>query len=156
MTNRDAVQHAALDALSRREHSRWELSRKLTAKKGFEAVVVAEVLEVLAEKGWLSDERFADAYVRERVNKGYGPVRLCQELRQRGISSELIAETVDSHTQAWVEYASRARQKRFGEELPGTLKERAKQSRFLSYRGFTSEHIRAALAEDNLYTSHGQ
>ena len=55
--NKNTVERAALDALSRREYGGEELSRKLIAK-GFEATSVAQVLERLKEKEWLSDERF--------------------------------------------------------------------------------------------------
>ena len=41
----------------------------------------------------------------------------------------------------WFALAIAARHKRFGEQRPDDFKERAKQQRFLYYRGFTHEQI---------------
>ena len=73
----------AIDLLSRREHSQLELRKKLVAK-GFADDEVDELLLRLHEENLQSDERYAESYVRQRVDKGYGPIRIRQELRQKG------------------------------------------------------------------------
>ncbi len=127
--------------MARREHSKTELQRKLDAR-GYEAQAVRTVLDQLEAEQLQNDERFIEAFVHHRTDKGYGPCRIAQELRQRGISDNLLATYIDLNEPAWHERAAVVRQKRFGSELPSDYRERARQSRFLQYRGFTSEQIR--------------
>lgn len=127
--------------MAKREHSKTELQRKLDAR-GYEAQAVRTVLDQLEAEQLQSDERFIEAFVHHRTDKGYGPCRIAQELRQRGISDNLLATYIDLNELAWHERAAVVRQKRFGSELPSDYRERARQSRFLQYRGFTSEQIR--------------
>ncbi|MCZ6718576.1 MAG: regulatory protein RecX [Gammaproteobacteria bacterium] len=117
------------------------MQRKLDAR-GYEAQAVRTVLDQLEAEQLQSDERFIEAFVHHRTDKGYGPCRIAQELRQRGISDNLLATYIDLNELAWHERAAVVRQKRFGSELPSDYRERARQSRFLQYRGFTSEQIR--------------
>jgi len=130
-----------MDLLSRREHAVAELSRKLV-EKGFDAVFVDEALAVLIEDGLLSDARYAESYVRFRMQKGFGPVRIREELRQRGVANSLVSENVDFSDRCWIETAREAWQKRFGGEFPEDMKARAKQLQFLQYRGFTADQTK--------------
>ena len=130
--------------MARREHSKTELQRKLDAR-GYESQTVRTVLDQLEAEHLQSDERFIEAFVHHRTDKGYGPCRIAQELRQRGISDNLLATYIDLNEPAWRERAAVARQKRFGSEVPSDFRERARQSRFLQYRGFTSEQINQAM-----------
>ncbi|NIR61030.1 MAG: regulatory protein RecX [Gammaproteobacteria bacterium] len=143
-----AVERAALDLLARREHSRAELARKLESK-GFDAVAVAAALDDLAARDLVSDRRFTESYVRARAERGFGPMRVRAELRERGIDDALAAEYVDERAAQWAERLEAARRKRFGPDAPGDARERARQSRFLEQRGFTSEQIRRSLADDD-------
>jgi len=68
-------------------------------------------------------------------------LRIQAELRQRGIDDELIADHVDPHEQQWSDSIRDVWHKRFGDNIPADIKERARQTRFLQYRGFTSEQI---------------
>ncbi|HKK05776.1 MAG TPA: regulatory protein RecX [Gammaproteobacteria bacterium] len=143
-----AAREAAVRFLARREHSTRELEHKLGAR-GFEPAAVAGALEGLAAEGLLSDERFAEAFVASRIEKGSGPRRIQAELRERGLTDELIARYVDFSDRHWRERAARARRKRFGAAPPGDLHERARQARFLQYRGFTADQARAALTDED-------
>jgi regulatory protein len=134
-----------LDLLARREHSREELMRKLCGK-GFERGQASAVVQALAQQGWVSDPRFAQQYVRERVARGFGPLRISSELKMRGVSSEASADALRDAAVDWAAEAARVRLKRFGPGLPQELREWARQGRFLQYRGFSAEHVRAALA----------
>ncbi len=118
-----------------------ELTGKLI-QKGFDEVFVVEALAVLEEEGLLSDARYSESYVRSRMNKGFGPVRIREELRQRGVAGELVNEFVDFQSRCWFEAAREARQKRFGGQFPEDMKARSKQLQFLQYRGFTSDHTK--------------
>ena len=133
----------AVAALARREHSRFELQQKLVAR-GLEPSPVASALDALEAEGLLDDQRFAEAYARQRANRGYGPRRIAAELRKRGVSDELIAREIGSGEHDWADLASAARGKKF-KAKPGSINERARQTRFMEYRGFHHDHIRYAL-----------
>ena len=147
VSERDEVRRMALSLLARREHSSRELHFKLTARGCAESDVVA-VLATLRGERLLSDDRFAEAYVASRRERGYGPLRIEAELRERGIGDETIAAYLDESERDWLDRARAVREKRFGTALPGSAAEQAKQIRFLNYRGFGSEHIRKALRGD--------
>lgn len=135
------VREAAMALLARREHSRWELARKLRAR-GYAMAEIDTTLEILATSGMLSNQRFAEAYIRMRIQRGYGAVRIRLELEQRGVDTELIMRSLDSYMDAfWLEQLVIVRQKRFGKILPIEQNERVKQLRFLQYRGFTMDQI---------------
>ena len=100
------------------------------------------VLDDLKVQGLQSDDRFTEAYIHSRIQRGYGPVRIRQELRERGVSGELIDQYVDVSEFDWKQHASQVREKKFGHNLPSNYKDKAKQSRFLQYRGFTGDQIK--------------
>jgi regulatory protein len=135
--------------LASREHSPLELRRKLCAR-GFDPEDVERLLEELSARGLLSEERMAEAYVAERVRKGFGPLRIFRELSQRGIAEEIIKPHLARSPQEWWDLMSAAHDKRFGPARPANAKERARRVRFLDYRGFPAELIGAFLhAEDS-------
>jgi regulatory protein len=132
--------------LARREHSLKELRQKLRAR-GFDSESINTVLDQLTREGLQSDQRYTESYLRSRISRGYGPVRIVMELRQRGITDDVIDNCIDSIDIDWLEALNTVRQKKFGFRLPGDYQQQAKESRFLQYRGFTSDQIR------QLYTS---
>ena len=121
------------------------MERKLGAK-GVGQDEVAGALDGLAADGLQNDQRFADAYVRQRADAGFGPRRITQELRQRGVDSALIAQAIGSQALEWDALAAQAQLKKF-RGLPRDAADRARQSRFLEYRGFASTQIRHALRQ---------
>jgi regulatory protein len=137
------ARQSALALLARREHSAFELRRKLL-DKGHGPAEADQVLTGLIRDKLLSDERYAEAYIRSRVLKGYGPHYIAAALRERGVSQELIQQSVDGNNPAWRQRAAEARRKRFG-ALPRDHRERARQLRFLAARGFSAEQIRSAI-----------
>ena len=136
-----------MDLLARREHSRLELERKLQAK-GHAPVDIERVLHELSTEGLLSDERFTEAFISSRRQRGSGPIRIAMELQQRGVSEELIQCHLDEQDSQWLSVANKVREKRFGHRPPGDFKERARQMRFLQYRGFTMAQIQQAVGGD--------
>ena len=140
-----SLRHKAMDLLARREHSALELRRKLEAK-GNPAEAVVAVVEELQHEGLVSDERFTEAFVRYRQNSGHGPLRIQLELRERGVSDELSSAYLDFADRQWLTLAEQVRSKRFGTAAPKDYQERARQARFLQYRGFTSDQTRRVLA----------
>jgi regulatory protein len=134
----------ALDLLARREHSRAELERKLAAR-GFDAEPIAAALDDLEGSGTLAAHRFTESFVRARAAKGQGPVRIRAELAARGVDEAEAAAAIREAGIDWGESASAVRGKRFGAAPPRDFKERARQARFLEYRGFERDQIRRAL-----------
>ena len=137
-------ERTALDLLARREHSRRELERKLGAR-GFQDETIAATLDALEQSGELAAARFTESFIRARAAKGQGPARIRAELAERGIDREQAAELLRVAGIDWAEVASSVRAKRFGAERPTDFKERARQARFLEYRGFDRGHIGRAL-----------
>jgi regulatory protein len=134
----------AMDYLARREHGRQELLVKLEAA-GFEPETASAALEQLARDGLQDDRRFAESFVRSRIEQGKGPVRIRLELQQRGLDGPLVDEVLEAAGEDWGALASRIRVGKFGPGQPADFPEKARQMRFLQYRGFESEHIRRAL-----------
>jgi regulatory protein len=143
-----ACRRQALGFLARREHSRLELERKL-ASRAYPKALVAETLDDLEADGSLRASRFAESFVRVRADRGQGPLRIRMELRERGIDDSEAAAALESRDYDWVTIARRAREKRFGPDLPAVFAERSKQARFLEYRGFGHAQIRAVLDADS-------
>ncbi|WP_150909423.1 regulatory protein RecX [Marinobacter halotolerans] len=140
----DKARAAAMRLLARREHSRLELDLKLRQRK-VEAVTIQKVLDEFEANNWLSDERFADVFSRQRFDLGYGPVKIIAELQQRGIRTppEWLSSTTDRE---WIEAAIRVRDRRFGlADIRGDWDEKGRQGRFLARRGYASDHIESAL-----------
>jgi regulatory protein len=138
---------SAIEYLARRDHASFELRNKLT-RKGFEENVINHVLIQLQADNLLCDERFAENYVHVRTHKGYGPLRIHQELQKRGIGKEIIIDVLETDDILWKKRARQARQKRFGGSLPQNRREFAKQARFLQNRGFADYHIKSALSAE--------
>ncbi|WP_152208663.1 regulatory protein RecX [Marinobacter changyiensis] len=135
---------SALRLLARREHSRQELVLKLRQRQTPESII-DRVLDEYEHEGWLSDERFADVYGRQRRDLGYGPVRIRSELQQRGV--RLWPDCLSGMTEAdWVALALKARKKKFGlMDITDDWTEKARQARFLAQRGYTGEQVEQAL-----------
>ena len=112
-----------------------ELREKLEARE-FDADEIESTLAALVSDGLLSEERFVESFVGSYTRRGHGPVWLRAELERRGISGEVISEALAKADVDWEAAAEAVRVKRFGPEVPTDFKERARQARFLQYRGF--------------------
>ncbi len=143
------IRVAAMDYLSRREHATQELFHKLLAKEEYEADDISQALARLADQGLLSDERFTKAFINQRFNRGSGPLKIRAELRQKGISDSMIETYLHERDVVWQESALAVRIRKYGDQTPSDINEKARQSRFLQSRGFTSEHTRYAMCDES-------
>jgi regulatory protein len=100
----------------------------------------------LQSDGLVDDGRFAEAYVRSRLARGVGPIRLARELRERGVAQALIDTFLEPLRDEWAARMEEVRRKRFGAEMPEDYRERMRQARFLEYRGFAPDQIRRRLS----------
>ena len=137
----------AIRCLARREYGVWELRQKLV-QKGHQAEKVDAVLERLQNDGMLSDARYAEARSNSLKNRGYGPQRVRMELHEKRVPDSIVESVLDQPEERWIELAKTARRKKFGEGKPDNFKDKAKQMRFLQYRGFSPEQIACAVNID--------
>ncbi|WBY00098.1 recombination regulator RecX [Ramlibacter tataouinensis] len=133
----------ALRLLGGREHSRAELERKLAAHEP-EPGQLRQVLDELQAKGFISEQRVVESVLHRRAGR-LGAGRIRQELQQKGIGDELVAQAVQQLRSTELERAREVWQRRFGAP-PQDATERARQSRFLAARGFGGDVIRRVLA----------
>ena len=138
-----AVRRAAMDYLARREHSFKELIQKLSSR--FPEEIIIPAIMRLRDENLQSDQRYLEAYIRFRRNKGFGPLKIEAELYQKGLSSEQVRACLYYEDNDWLELCRQALEKRFPVLDKTNVKERAKCERFMVQRGFSHEVIRAAL-----------
>ncbi|MFW6346385.1 MAG: regulatory protein RecX [Halomonas sp.] len=134
----------AIRLLARREYARAELAERLAAK-GHATAEVDACLDALAEAGLQSDARFAESFLRSRIARGQGPIKIRLELERRGIERALVARAFAEQEADWFALAAETLARRFSG--PGdSPRERARRERFLAGRGFDFEQVRHALA----------
>lgn len=132
----------AIDILSRREHSRLELQRKLTPHAS-DPDELESLLDELERQKWLSTERFAHSLVHRRA-ASRGTQRIIQELRQHGVSDDDVAEISQQLQDTEADRAREVWERKFGQQA-STQKEYARQYRFLASRGFSNDSVRRLL-----------
>lgn len=139
-----AVRAYAMELLARREYGAAELAKKLAVKFDH-SELIGDVLAGLQADNLQCDRRFAESFVRSRIGRGHGPLRIRREIGQRGIASELIEAAFASCQPDWFELARELRLRRFP-VVGSDPKLRARVQRFLSYRGYSYDQIHYALA----------
>lgn len=141
------LRRAAMDYLARREHSFHELTVKLESKfPDFDKTDdIFPALSKLQKEGLQSDQRFLEAFIRYRRNKGNGPLKINSELYHKGVDSSMVKAELYGEDHDWFECCQRALEKRFKVLDTSSQKEVQRCHRFLAQRGFESEMIREAL-----------
>ncbi|MGJ3355754.1 regulatory protein RecX [Providencia sp. Je.9.19] len=137
----------ALFLLSRRDYGRAELfarmKRRMYEKNDriIDELLIERVLAKLDEQHFLDDDRVVSLLMQSYVRKGYGPLRIKQELRQKGFIEALVETHLENVEVDWFEKAIEVRTKKFGDDLPSDFKEKSKQVRYLQSRGFFGDMI---------------
>ncbi|MEX2332794.1 MAG: regulatory protein RecX [Pseudohongiella sp.] len=137
-----ALRRRAMDYLARREHGRYELQCKL--KEKFEQPdddLIATVLDKLEADNLLSDARFAESYVRSRISRGYGPLYIRFQLRQRQVDAVLVEQNLSLDDTDWIELLGDVLAKKTNGVPERGSKLWLKLQRFSQSRGFTVEHF---------------
>lgn len=137
---------SALRLLARREHGAMELCDKLK-QKGFSITEAQEALNECQRLGLQSDSRFVEVYSRSRIRQGYGPLKIAQDLKTKGIDSDLIHSELAQERDNWVSYAMEVWQKKCKGQMDLSFSELQKQQRFLLYRGFGMDTIATVVKE---------
>ena len=133
----------AFAVLTRKEYSKADLIEKLmTWAQNREEVLI--LVDELAAKDYQSDQRVAKMTVRSQVRKGKGPNRIKLALRTKQLDKDLVQEDlaeIDWYTQAY-----ELKLKKYGTDVAKDPKIKAKQIRFLQYRGFEMDAIMKAIS----------
>ncbi len=135
-----SAKQVAVRLLARREHSADEIRQKL-AKREFDADEIATAVLELQQGDWQSDERFAEAYVRSRRLRGFGPVRIASELRERGVDELIANRYLYADNAIWLQTLEQEYRKKYHGTGFDDYQEKAKRMRFLQYRGFSIDQI---------------
>ena len=135
-----SAKSVAVRLLSRREHSAFEIRDKLL-KRDFDETEIAQAIVELQQGGWLSDERFAEAYIRMRQLKGFGPIRISIELNERGVKESIVDGYMQPGDEIWLQTLQQQYLKKYKNNPIEDYNDKAKRIRFLQYRGFSLDAI---------------
>lgn len=135
-----SAKSVAVKLLSRREHSALEIRDKLQ-QRDFDEAEISQAIGELQQGGWLSDERFAEAYIRMRQQKGFGPLRISMELGERGVKEAIVETYLHADDASWQQTLEQQYQKKYKHKPVEDYNDKAKRIRFLQYRGFTLDAI---------------
>ena len=138
-----------MDLLARREHGRVELTRKLR-QRGASAEMIDQALDRLTEDGLLSEARYLESFISYRARSGHGPARIREDLNQRGLARVDVEQALRESGLDWGAHLTETWQRKFAGRLPMDMRERAQQTRFLVYRGYSLEMIGRLLSGRSL------
>ena len=138
----------AVGLLARRDYSRHQIKSKL-AQKGFIDSEIEAVLTRCESQGYLDDARFAALLLRSHIAKGHGQSKIRQSMAQKGLTKEVIQETLNASDCDWFELAKQKAGKKYAASGPiDDQKERAKRVRYLLSQGFAFDQVAYALEVD--------
>ena len=138
---------AAIGLLARRDFASGELRQRLLTQ-GFDSGEIEQALAELAGAGTLNDARYAQNYVAYHAGRGQGPLRISAQLRRFALEPALI-EAALAEGPDWRALARQVCRGKFGAAAASSWAHKARQARFLQYRGFSADHIRAATGADS-------
>lgn len=133
----------ALKLLTRRDHSQYELTQKLAID--YPDDEVTEAIERCQQEHWLDDTRFAESYIRYRSDRGYGPLRITQELKQKGVDSDTISTAYHEAEVQWREVLFRFMERRYQSDF--SAPDLMKFQQYFLRKGFSLEVIRQCLTK---------
>ena len=146
---------AALRILNYRFNGEAELRRKLRAKK-FEDTEIAKTIDRLRDEKWLDDARFASAFVRTKMSKRLGRVRIRAALIAAGISNAIadqaLRENADEDREredlaALCAKRIRLMKRRYGDDVLESPHERKKLAAYLLKQGYDAALIQSVVKE---------
>jgi len=135
-----SAKSVAVRLLSRREHSAFEIRDKLH-KRDFDEAEIEQAIIELQQGDWLSDQRYAEAYIRMRQLKGFGPIRIAIELNERGVKESIVDDYLQADDESWQQTLEQQYRKKYKNKAIADYNDRAKRIRFLQYRGFALDVI---------------
>ncbi|MDH2997582.1 recombination regulator RecX [Pasteurellaceae bacterium LFhippo2] len=149
MTHKYTALNYVVYLLSKRDYSELELRRKLKLKE-YESDEIDKAIEQAQQHNWQSDERFCRAYARYRANQGYGPLRVKQELKQRGVKDWIISQEIaileEEGDIDWFDIAEQLFEKK--RPYQWDIKAKQKMWRYMVSHGFYNDHFSHLLDVD--------
>ncbi|ENU24675.1 hypothetical protein F993_00921 [Acinetobacter proteolyticus] len=136
----------AFALLTRRDYSQAELISKLN-QYAVNPEEVVKLVEELAQQNYQSDQRVAELTLASQLRKGKGLQRIKQALKAKQLDTDLITEELQDVD--WLNQAYQLKLKKFGQEVATDPKIKARQIRFLQYRGFDMGVIMKAIARSS-------
>ncbi|WEI18334.1 regulatory protein RecX [Acinetobacter proteolyticus] len=136
----------AFALLTRRDYSQAELISKLN-QYAINPEEVVKLVEELAQQNYQSDQRVAELTLASQLRKGKGLQRIKQALKAKQLDTDLITEELQDVD--WLNQAYQLKLKKFGQEVATAPKIKARQIRFLQYRGFDMGVIMKAIARSS-------
>lgn len=152
LPNFNKLRASALAWLGRQEFSIAKFSKKLRDNLASEEQIAA-IVDEFCQHNWLSEQRFCEGFVRSRISKGQGKIRIINDGRGHQLDSDILAEAINTQAVDWFELALNTYQRRYGKNPITNIhkkehtKEKAKRLRFMQYRGFTMDQITYAMSE---------
>ena len=128
-----------MNALSRREHSEKEIYLKFVNLVNSKDTLLEEILK-LKEEGLISNQRYAEAYIRSRFHSGFGPIRIKYELEKKGVIDSIIKTAFQEPDLDWDDTLKSDFKKKYESNDMKSLNDN-KISKFFLYRGFDLEKI---------------
>ena len=132
-----------MDFLARREYSSKEIYQKMSRRVEYREML-EDSIDQLVKEGLISDERYAESYFQSRKNRGFGPLRIKNELKQKGVNESLFNEIQEGTD--WSVLAMNVLQKKVRGKFPEEQKDVLKLKNFLNYRGFNFQDIDKAFS----------
>lgn len=137
--------------LGRRDHSRQEMRQKLLIKSKFLfpkqelpqqeiEELVTKVLDYFEEEQLQSDSKFAAAYIRQAITKGWGPIKISYKLKQKGLTNDIINSELNQDDDFWATKIQELVANKYTTPF-ANIGEQSKCQRFLMSRGFVGGHI---------------
>ncbi|TCJ98502.1 regulatory protein [Volucribacter psittacicida] len=142
--------HYAVNLLARREYSEAEIRYKMQ-QKGFSQEDIEQVIQYCQQKNWQSDLRFCESYVRSRLQRGYGKLRIKQELKHlKGVNNETLTMVFENMEIDWFEQAFTTLEKKFPDFAQvKDLKTKQKIWRYMISHGFSPEEFSDYIGQSN-------
>ena len=138
------IYNKALDLVSRREHSCYELIQKLNKRFPETMPIIEDVVQKLVTNNILNDERFAGMYLNSRARKGFGPKKIEMELNSKKVDSSFIVSAIAEYD-SWAENAENELLKKFKGVKPNDFNSKMNQKQFLFNRVFSTQIIEQIL-----------
>lgn len=136
--------------LGQREYSEFELAQRLHRKwAGIEDIdsLAEELISALVEENLVSDQRFVESFVRSRVNRYQGPVKIRAALRDKGVSDSLVSMELEARSGEWTDLAAEWLQRQH--HGPIDFDSKKKLYRRLANRGFTHAQVMDAIERNS-------
>ncbi|KES19598.1 MULTISPECIES: regulatory protein RecX [Gilliamella] len=151
------ILNKAVQLLAQRDHSSYELTNKIiqfftkkikcSEDEYYEQlnqlkIETADVIQYCTNQNWMNDTQYIEKYIVMRANKGYGRYKIAMELKQRGLSTDLIHELLRILDINWVYNAHKQLLKKFKQVNVKNISEKQKVTQFLVTRGYTQDDIK--------------